>query len=196
MGSSGFGGGLRYRSMSQNLSEENLIRHYFLNSLPENEQDNLEKRLLDEPDLFETSRLIEGELIEDYARGVLPDDDQLRLEEGLLKNPQQHRRVQLTRTLEQFLLKSDTPVQRSEELNALAWIEAVALRYAIEEEAKARKYVTTRYQTLIDRKYELGLSASENEELEGLKAALDEMDEPYYDAIIKRLRKLVQERGV
>jgi hypothetical protein len=181
--------------MSQNLFEENLIRHYFLNGLPENEQDDLEVRLLDEPDLFETSRLIEGELIEDYARGVLPDDDQLRLEEGLLKSPQQYRKVQLTRTLEQFLLKSDTPVRRSEEANAVRSGEAVLLQCAIEEEAKARKYVTTRYQTLIDRKYEQGLSASENEELDGLKTALDEMDEPYYDAIIKRLRKLVEEQG-
>jgi hypothetical protein len=40
------------------------------------------------------------------------------------------------------------------------------------------------------------LSPNENEELDGLKAALDEMDEPYYGAIIRRLRKLVEERGV
>jgi hypothetical protein len=56
--------------------------------------------------------------------------------------------------------------------------------------------ITTRYQTLIDRKYERGLSPSENEELAGLKATLDEMDEPYYHVIIKRLHRLVEERGV
>lgn len=182
--------------MSQNLSEENLIRHYFLNGLPESEQDNLEKRLLDEPDLYITSRLIEGELIEEYARGVLPPDDRLRLEEGLLRSPQQYIRVQLTRTLEQFLQRSDTPARRYEELDQLTNVETLDLHYVIEEEITARKYVTTRYQTLIDRKYEQGLSPSETEELEGLKAALDEMDKPYYDKVIKRLRKLVEERGV
>ena len=55
-------------------------------------------------------------------------------------------------------------------------------------------YVAERCQTLIDRKYERGLSPRESEELDGLKAALDEMDEPYYEAIINRLRRLVEER--
>ena len=182
--------------MSQNLAEERVIRNYFLNELPENEQDDLEKRLLDDPEFFKTSRLIEGELVDEYARGLLPQGDRLRLEEGLLKSPQQHRRVQLTRTLEQFLLESDKQDRPYEELNKLGEIEALGLRFLIEEEATARKYITKRYQALIDRKYEQGLSASENEELDGLKAALDEMDEPYYSAIIRRLRKLVEDRGV
>lgn len=182
--------------MSQNLPEENLIRNYILHGLPADEEDDLERRLLADPDLFETSRIIEGELLDDYVRGFLSHDDQLKLEQGLLKSPQQYRRVQLIRTLEQFPLKSDTPDHPYEELNELAGIEASDLHYLMEEEATARKYVTTRYQTLIDRKYEQGLSPGENEELEGLKAALDEMDKPYYDEIIKRLRNLVEERGV
>jgi hypothetical protein len=182
--------------MSQNLSEERVIRNYLLNDLPENEQDDLEKRLLDDPEFFKTSRLVEGELVDEYARGLLPQNDRVRLEEGLLKSPQQYRRVQLTRTLEQFLLESDKQDRPYEELNKLAGIEALGLRFLVEEEARALKYVTTRYQTLIDRKYEQGLSPNENEELDGLKAALDEMDEPYYGAIIRRLRKLVEERGV
>ncbi len=78
----------------------------------------------------------------------------------------------------------------------LARLDVPGLQHVIEEEAVARRYVAARYQTLIDRKYEHGLSPSENEELSGLKAVLDEMDEPYYDAIIKRLGKLVEERGV
>ncbi|HEY6807123.1 MAG TPA: hypothetical protein VI306_26330 [Pyrinomonadaceae bacterium] len=70
------------------------------------------------------------------------------------------------------------------------------LRDLMEEEAVARNYATTRYQTLIDRKYISGLSASENEELDGLRGALDEMDKPYYEAIIQRLRRVVEQRGV
>jgi hypothetical protein len=68
--------------MSQNLSEERVIRNYLLNDLPENEQDDLEKRLLDDPEFFKTSRLVEGELVDEYARGLLPQNDRVRLEEG------------------------------------------------------------------------------------------------------------------
>jgi DNA-directed RNA polymerase subunit alpha len=63
------------------------------------------------------------------------------------------------------------------------------------EESAARKYITTRYQTLINRKYLNGLSASEKDELDGLKSTLDEMDKPYYEPIIRRLRKLIELRG-
>lgn len=182
--------------MSQNLSEESLIRNYFLGELPENEQDLVQERLLVDPDFFETSLIIEDELIDDYALGLLSLYDRIRLEEGLLKVPQQYKRVQLTRTLGQFIFKSDIPAASSEELIELPEIEARGLRHLIEEEAVARKYVATRYQTLIDRKYVNGLSPSESEELDGLRAALDAMDEPYYDAIIKRLRRLVEQRGV
>ena len=86
--------------------------------------------------------------------------------------------------------------QRRTTFRRLPAIEARGLRHLIEEEAVARKYVVSRYQMLIDRKYVNGLSPSENEELESLKSALDAMDKPYYDAIIKRLRKLVEQRGV
>jgi hypothetical protein len=182
--------------MSQNLFEESLIRDYILHGLPEDEQDDLEKRLLADPELFETSRIIEGELLDDYVGGYLSQNDRVRLEQGLLKRPQHYLRVQLIRTLEQFPLKPDAPDRNYDELNEDAGMEARSLRLLIEEEAAARKYVTKRYQTLIDRKYEQGLSPSENEELDGLKAALDKMDEPYYGAIIKRLSKIVEERGV
>lgn len=182
--------------MSQNLSEETLIRDYILQGLPEDEEDDLEKRLLADPELLETSRIIEGELLDDYVRGLLSHNERLRLEQGLLKNPKQYRRVQLIRTLEQFPLESDTLDHDDDEITELAGMKERGLRLLIEEEAAARNYVTMRYQTLIDRKYEQGLSPSENEELEGLKAALDKMDEPYYETVIKRLRQLVEERGV
>lgn len=182
--------------MSQNLSEESLIREYFLGELPENEQDLVQERLLVDPKFFETSLIIEDELMDDYALGLLSLYDRIRLEQGLLRVPQQYRRVQLTRTLEQFIAMPDMQGPRSEEPIELPEIEARGLRHLIEEEAIARKYIVTRYQKLIDRKYVNGLSLSESEELDGLRAALDAMDEPYYDAIIQRLRSLVDQRGV
>lgn len=181
--------------MSQNLSEEHLIRHYFLDELTETEQDLVHERLLTDPEFFEASLIIEDELMDDYALGLLSPKDQVRVQESLLKSPQQFSRVQFTRTLELFILNSGGLAPGNEELIEPP-IKPHRLRHLIEEEAVARKYVVSRYQALIDRKYLNGLSPSENEELGGLKAALDAMDEPYYDAIIKRLRRLVEQRGV
>jgi hypothetical protein len=66
------------------------------------------------------------------------------------------------------------------------------VRQALDEEAVAHKYVVSRYHTLTNRKHLNGLTPQENEELDALSAVLDAMEEPYYDAIIKRLRTLVE----
>jgi hypothetical protein len=67
------------------------------------------------------------------------------------------------------------------------------VREAIQEESVARNYVTARYRSLIDRKYLGGLSPSEQNELEALQVTLEEMDQPYYEAIGERLRTLLDQ---
>ena len=67
------------------------------------------------------------------------------------------------------------------------------VREAVQEESTARNYVTHRYRSLIDRKYLSGLSPSENEELQALRDTLEEMDKPYYEAIVTRLRNLIEQ---
>lgn len=69
------------------------------------------------------------------------------------------------------------------------------VREVVQEESTARNYVTKRYRALIDRKYISGLSASEHEELDALRLTLEEMDKPYYEAIIERLRNLIEQSG-
>src|SRR5947207_3279167 len=87
------------RHMSQKLAEENLIRSYLIGELPENEQDELEQRLLADPEFFEITSMIEGELLDDYVMGVLSESDRMSLERRLLISAQQQRRVQLIRLL-------------------------------------------------------------------------------------------------
>jgi hypothetical protein len=53
-------------------------------------------------------------------------------------------------------------------------------------------YVLARYRALVDRKYLNGLSPQEKEELDRLQLTLDDMDGPFYDAMIKRLRTLLE----
>jgi anti-sigma-K factor RskA len=89
--------------MSQNLSEENLIRGYFLGDLPESEQERVEERLFTDREFFETSLVIEDELVDDYALGLLPARERRKLERRFLITPQQYRRVKLARNLGQYL---------------------------------------------------------------------------------------------
>lgn len=93
--------------MSQSSAEESLIRRYLLGELPENEQDELEKRLLADQEFFETSRIIECELLDDYVLGSLSESDRINLECSLLVSAQQQRRAELIRLLR---LKSNASV--------------------------------------------------------------------------------------
>jgi len=65
-----------------------------------------------------------------------------------------------------------------------------SIRDVIQEESTAREYVAQRYRTLVDRQYVKGLSENEADELNGLRATLDEMDKPYYEAIIEQVNRL------
>jgi len=85
--------------MSQNLADENLIRSYLLGQLGQNEQDEFEKRLLGDPEFFQTSLIVEDELIDDYALEILSESDRMNLESSLLMSAQQQQKVQLTRLL-------------------------------------------------------------------------------------------------
>lgn len=97
-----------------------------------------------------------------------------------------------TKELEPVDANPETAVNRA--LRVIA--SGPAVHQALDEEAVARKYVVGRYHALINRKHLNGsLTPQENEELEALMATLDEMEEPYYDAVIKRLRALVESRS-
>jgi hypothetical protein len=66
------------------------------------------------------------------------------------------------------------------------------VREVIHEESTARNYIQTRYRNLINRKHLNLLRESEVGELEELVAALDEMDELFYEKIIAKLQKALE----
>jgi hypothetical protein len=69
-----------------------------------------------------------------------------------------------------------------------------AVRQLVQENLAASDYVARRYRNLVNQKYLHGLSASEERDIEDLKATLDAMDAPYYTALIEKLRKLLRAR--
>jgi hypothetical protein len=64
--------------MRQNPTDDELLRSYLLDELPEEEVDGLERRLLQEDELFELGEAIEADLLAAYARGELAADKKLR----------------------------------------------------------------------------------------------------------------------
>lgn len=92
--------------MSRNLSEEQLIRKFFLGDLPESEEDRIQERAFTDPDFYEALLMVEGELVDGYALGLISAKERKKLERGFLMNPHQYQKVRIVRTLEQYV--SDT----------------------------------------------------------------------------------------
>lgn len=99
---------LRVIEMSRNLSEEQLIRKFFLGDLPESEEDRIQERAFTDPDFYEALLMVEGELVDGYALGLISAKERKKLERGFLLNPHQYQKVRIVRTLEQYI--SDTEV--------------------------------------------------------------------------------------
>jgi hypothetical protein len=92
--------------MSRTLSEEQLIRKFFLGDLPESEEDRIQERAFTDPDFYEALLMVEGELVDGYALGLISAEERKKLERGFLMNPHQYQKVRIVRTLEQYI--SDT----------------------------------------------------------------------------------------
>jgi hypothetical protein len=88
------------------LSEEQLIRRFFLGDLPESEEDRIQERAFTDPDFYEALLMVEGELVDGYALGLISAKERKKLERGFLMNPHQYQRVRIVRTLDQYI--SDT----------------------------------------------------------------------------------------
>jgi len=89
--------------MSRNLSEEKLIRSYFLGDLPESEEDRILERSFTDPDFYESLLMIQGELVDDYALGLISEEERIKLEKGFLVSPHQYQKVRIVRTLKQYI---------------------------------------------------------------------------------------------
>lgn len=95
--------------MSRTLSEEQLIRKFFLGDLPESEEDRIQERAFTDPDFYEALLMVEGELVDGYALGLISAEERKKLERGFLMNPHQYQKVRIVRTLEQYISDTEAP---------------------------------------------------------------------------------------
>ena len=89
--------------ISQQFTEEQLIRAYFLGDLPESEEERVQERLFTDPAFFESLLIVEGELVDDYALDLISDRERAKLESGFLTSPHQYRKVEFVRTLDRYI---------------------------------------------------------------------------------------------
>lgn len=100
--------------MSRNLSEEQLIRSFFLGDLPESEEDLIQERAFTDPNFYEALLMVEGELVDGYALGLFSAKEREKLERGFLMNPHQYQKVRIVRTLSAVDLDSlEKPLARA-----------------------------------------------------------------------------------
>src|SRR5262245_66023175 len=86
--------------MRGNGAEEVVLKRYLLGELPPDEQESVEKRLLESDPYFELLLAVEHELIEDYVSGDLREREQF--ERRLLFTAEQRGEVDFARALTQL----------------------------------------------------------------------------------------------
>ena len=74
------------------------IKRYLLGTLNNSRRIRLEKRLLNEGELFEELLISEDELVDEYVRGRLTRDEKRRFESHFLVTAERHRKFQFGRS--------------------------------------------------------------------------------------------------
>ena len=85
--------------MKHDPTDDELLRSYLLGTLPEEEADRLEGRLLAEDELFELSEAIESDLLAACDRGEFAPEERERVLRRLASSPQGRERLALARSL-------------------------------------------------------------------------------------------------
>jgi len=111
--------------ISQQLTEEQLIRAYFLGDLPESEEERVQERLFTDPAFFESLLIVEGELVDDYALDLISDRERAKLESGFLTSPHQYRRVEFVRTLDRYIANNKASAHGSTAPSLLSRVRSI-----------------------------------------------------------------------
>jgi hypothetical protein len=114
--------------MRQNPTDDELLRSYLLGTLPEEEADIVEQRLLAEDELFELSEAVEADLLAACDRGELAPAERERVQQRLASSPRGRERLALAHALNTLAGSSErtaAPVvpfpRRAATPNAFRW---------------------------------------------------------------------------
>jgi CHAT domain-containing protein/Flp pilus assembly protein TadD len=96
--------------MAHENQDEGLIRRYLLGQLAEDEQDQLEEKMMADTDFFNQVLLAEDEMVEEYVQGELPESDRAGFEATFLSTPLGRQQVAYAKALREYVKKDVSPV--------------------------------------------------------------------------------------
>lgn len=89
--------------MEQIAEREALVRSYLLGELPEQVQEVVEVRLLNDPDYLDEVILVEDELAEDFVFGKLPDHQAEQVWHRFIDVPERRNKLKAVKAIEQYV---------------------------------------------------------------------------------------------
>lgn len=103
--------------------EQSLIRQYLLGELDEQDREQLEQRVITNPDYKEEVLIMEEELLEDYVNGSLSPRELELVREKYSATPALRRKVEIARALNDYV--TDHPVVSPRPLPQRSWARSV-----------------------------------------------------------------------
>jgi hypothetical protein len=89
--------------MENRKDQEGLIRRYLLGLLEQDEQRQLEERLLSDTEYFEELLVAEDELVDEYIEGALSEGEREKFEHYFLATPERQRKLSFARALKNHI---------------------------------------------------------------------------------------------
>lgn len=89
--------------MARNYDDQSSIRRYLLNQLTDDEQQQIEQRLLTDDDLFEQFQATEDELVDQYLSGVLTKEETKMFEKHFLVTPERQLKLRFAKAFRRYV---------------------------------------------------------------------------------------------
>ena len=120
--------------MVREHNEQNTIRRFLLEQLPDSERQDFELRLVTEETLSEEVEFVEDELIDDYLAGELSSIDRSRFEEVFLSTPERERKLNAGQAMRRYF-KNNPPAPPAPKSNIFSrlkkWFDSIPIPMAV-----------------------------------------------------------------
>lgn len=106
--------------MKSQIEARQEIRQYLLGTLPAEQAEEFEKRLLIDGELYEELSIAEDELIDQFLSGEMSVTEQERVETHFLRAPERRKQLSFARSLQRYVAANESGTLESSESNVKA----------------------------------------------------------------------------
>lgn len=97
--------------MERQVETEETIKRFLLGELADEEQEQVQYRLLSDSEYFEQFLMVENELTDDFVRGALSECDNQRVTEYFLAVPERRQKLRFAIALDRFISEEGSKVE-------------------------------------------------------------------------------------